>query len=619
MSARGIEAARAFVRIYAEDSRLKQSLTGIRGQFQRLNSSLSGPAVQAAMAGLVAAGAGVVKVAMDMERVGVAFRVMIGDAEKSQQLLKDIADMARTSPLSIAQYQKAGQTLLQFGMQVSEVLPVLDSLGNIAAGDGEKLSRLALAFGQMQAAGRLMGKDLLQMINAGFNPLQEISERTGESMESLKKRMSEGGVSAAEVTKSFRAATAAGGRFAGMNEEISQTAAGVFATMQSEVYELAIAMGNVLLPTAKGVLAAMRGITAVLSNMPEGLVAAATAVIAFVAAVKSVTIALAAYAKAQAIAQGLSGPKGWATLAAGVVAAGAAVAVLNAAEEDYIKTTRDSHSPMNTMAGDLAGIAKAAGAAGNALGSAESKLLGLRYQVDDARDPMAAIKREMADFRRELEAELAPHWLEAGVGDTWVNALLESKVGLTGMMQELTDEIAVLGGQATETELALARMASAGVDPKRIGELKALIAERDRLAKQQEAKDYYKQRQEEMSRAAENVRLAIEDIETTFAREQKRLADLVSAGLLTQAEADEFLEQNPEFAALMRGERLRDALQADTKAQDLRTVSGASVLTRLMNSQQQLDQRQVQLLQQQRELTRRLVTVTEKGLVAWEV
>ncbi len=619
MSARGIEAARAFVRIYAEDSRLKQSLTGIRGQFQRLNASLSGPAVQAAMAGLVAAGAGVVKVAMDMERVGVAFRVMIGDAEKSQQLLQNIADMARTSPLSIAQYQKAGQTLLQFGMQVDEVLPVLDSLGNIAVGDSQKLSRLALAFGQMQAAGRLMGQDLLQMINAGFNPLQEISERTGESMQSLKKRMSEGGVSAAEVTKSFRAATEAGGRFAGMNEEVSQTAAGVFATMQSEVYELAIAMGNVLLPTAKGVLAAMRGITSILSKMPKGLVAAATAVIAFVAAIKTVTIALMMYAKAQAIAQGLSGPKGWAMLAAGVVAAGAALAVLNAAEEDYIQTTRDSHSPMNTMADDLSGIANAAGAAGNAMDSAKAKLLGLRQQVDDARDPMASIKREVADFRRELEAELAPHWLEAGVGDTWVNALLESKVGLTGMMQELTDEIAILGGQATETELALARMASAGVDPERIGELRALIAERDRLAKQQEAKDYYKQREEEMSKAAENVRLAIEDIQTTFAREQQRLAGLVSAGLLTQAEADKFLAQNPEFAELMGGEKLRQVLQTDMKAQDIRTVSGASAITKVISGQQQLNQRQVELLTQQRELTRRLVTATEKGLVAYGV
>ena len=619
MSAKGIEAARAFVRIYAEDSRLKQSLTGIRGQFQRLNASLSGPAVQAAMAGLVAAGAGVVKVATDMERVSVAFRVMIGDSKKAQQLLKDIADMARTSPLSIAQYQKAGQTLLQFGMRAEEVLPVLDSLGNIAAGDGEKLSRLTLAFGQMQAAGRLMGQDLLQMINASFNPLLVISKQTGEGMDSLKKRMSEGAISATEVKDAFLAATGAGGTFNGMNEEISQTAAGVFATLQSEVYELALAMGNVLLPTAKGVLAAMRGITYVLSNMPKGLVAASTAVIAFVAAVKAVTIALSMYAKAQAIAQGLSGPKGWATLAAGVVAAGAALMVLNAAEEDYIQKTRDSHNPMAGMAGDLSDIAGSAGAAGAALDSAKAKLLGLRQQVDDSIDPMASIKREVADFRRELEAELAPHWLEAGVGDTWVNALLESKAGLTGMMQDLTEEIAILGGQATQTELALARMASAGVDPKRIGELRALIAERDRLAQQQEAKDYYKQREEEMSRAAENVRLAIEDVQTTFAREQQRLAGLVSAGLLTQAEADQFLAQNPEFAALMGGEKLRQVLQTDMKAQDIRTVSGASAITKVINGQQQLSQRQVELLTQQRELTRRLVTVTEKGLVAYGV
>ena len=619
MSAKGIEAARAFVRIYAEDSRLKQSLTGIRGQFQRLNASLSGPAVQAAMAGLVAAGAGVVKVATDMERVSVAFRVMIGDSKKAQQLLKDIADMARTSPLSIAQYQKAGQTLLQFGMRAEEVLPVLDSLGNIASGDGEKLSRLALAFGQMQAAGRLMGQDLLQMINAGFNPLLVIFKQTGEGMDSLKKRMSEGAISATEVKDAFLAATGAGGTFNGMNEEISQTAAGVFATLQSEVYELALAMGNVLLPTAKGVLAAMRGITYVLSNMPKGLVAASTAVIAFVAAVKAVTIALSMYAKAQAIAQGLSGPKGWATLAAGVVAAGAALMVLNAAEDEYIQKTRDSHSPMNTMAGDLSGIASSAGAAGDALDSAKAKLLGLRQQVDDSIDPMASIKREVAAFRRELEAELAPHWLEAGVGDTWVNALLESKAGLTGMMQDLTDEIAILGGQATQTELALARMASAGVDPKRIGELRALIAERDRLAQQQEAKDYYKQREEEMSRAAENVRLAVEDVQTTFAREQKRLGEMVSAGLLTQAEADQFLAQNPEFAALMGGEKLRQVLQTDMKAQDIRTVSGASAITKVINGQQQLSQRQVELLTQQRELTRRLVTVTEKGLVAYGV
>jgi hypothetical protein len=353
--------------------------------------------------------------------------------------------------------------------------------------------------------------------------------------------------------------------------------------------------------------------------MPKGLVAASTAVIAFVAAVKAMNIALAVYAKRQAVADALSGPKGWAKLAAGLVAAGAALMVLNAAEEDFIQKTRESHNPMAGMAADMSDIAGAAGAAGDALDSAKQRLLGLRQQVDDSIDPMASIKREVAAFRRELEADLAPHWLEAGVADTWVSALLESKAGLTGMMQDLTDEIAILGGQATQTELALARMASAGVDPKRLDELRALIAERDRLAQQQEARDYYKQREEEMSRAAENVRLAIEDVQTTFAREQKRLAGLVSAGLLTQAEADQFLAQNPEFAALMSGENLRQVLQTDMKAQDIRTVSGASAITKVINGQQQLSQRQVELLTQQRELTRRLVTVTEKGLVAYGV
>jgi tape measure domain-containing protein len=617
MSARGIEAARAFVRIYAEDSRLKQSLTGIRGQFQRLNSSLSGPAVQAAMAGLVAAGAGVVKVAMDMERVGVAFRVMIGDAEKSRQLLQDIADMARTSPLSIAQYQQAGQTLLQFGMQAGEVLPVLDSLGNIAAGDGEKLSRLALAFGQMQSAGRLMGQDLLQMINAGFNPLQEISERTGESMESLKKRMSEGAVSAAEVTASFRAATGAGGRFAGMNEEISQTAAGVYATLQSEVYELAIAMGNVLLPTAKGVLGAMRGLVSLLENMPEGLVTAATAVIAFVAAIKAVTLALMLYAKAQAIAQALSGPKGWGVLLVGAAAAAGAVALISQAEEEMADKAKETHAPLDVMADDLHELADAGQAVDKTMQATSDELERLYQQAEAAADPVAAIEKEVSDLEAALRQTASPDELIDGL--VKLQQVTQYKSGFTDMMREMTDEIEILKGQATETSQALERMAAAGVDPIKMTQLKSLIKERDRLLAEAEKKDAAKERAEDLARAAEDVRLAIEDVQTTFAREQQRLAGLVSAGLLTQAEADQFLAQNPEFAALMGGEKLRQVLQTDMKAQDIRTVSGASAITKIINGQQQLSQRQVELLTQQRELTRRLVTVTEKGLVAYGV
>ena len=57
-------------------------------------------------------------------------------------------------------------------------------------GNNEKFSSMTLAFAQMSAAGRLMGQDLNQMINAGFNPLQVISEKTGKSIAVLKKERS---------------------------------------------------------------------------------------------------------------------------------------------------------------------------------------------------------------------------------------------------------------------------------------------------------------------------------------------------------------------------------------------------------------------------------------------
>ena len=105
----------------------------------------------------------------------------------------------------------------------------------------------------------------------------------------------------------------------------------------------------------------------------------------------------------------------------------------------------------------------------------------------------------------------------------------------------------------------------------------------------------------------------------SFRREQSRLQSLVNQGLLSQSDADAFLRQNPDFARLMSGQALADSLQSQTQAQDLRTVSGAAQLTSIINRQGEVEERQLTVLQQVREVQKRLVTVTEKGLVAWEV
>ena len=83
-------------------------------------------------------------------------------------------------------------------------------LGAVALGNKEKLSSLALVFGQVSSAGRLTGQDLLQFINVGFNPLNYIAKRTGESMEELRDRMSRGAIGVEEVEQAFIDATSNG-------------------------------------------------------------------------------------------------------------------------------------------------------------------------------------------------------------------------------------------------------------------------------------------------------------------------------------------------------------------------------------------------------------------------
>jgi tape measure domain-containing protein len=108
----------------------------------------------------------------------------------------------------------------------------LKAISDISMGESSKFNSLTLAFSQMSAAGKLMGQDLNQMINAGFNPLQIISEKTGKSIATLKDEMSKGAVSAEMVQQAFIDATSAGGKFYNMSENASKTINGQLSMMQ---------------------------------------------------------------------------------------------------------------------------------------------------------------------------------------------------------------------------------------------------------------------------------------------------------------------------------------------------------------------------------------------------
>ncbi|NDD52832.1 hypothetical protein EBZ39_02960 [bacterium] len=207
-----------------------------------------GPAL---VGGLAAVGigsqvVGAVRRAMSAETMEISMEVLIGDASKARQTISELRRMAAQTPYEFPDLADATRTLLGFGIANEDILPTISRVSEIAQGNAATLDRLALVYGQISAAGRLMGQDVLQLINAGFNPLQIISQKTGESMLQLKKRMEDGAISFEEVRDAFISVTGVGGRFYQMNQRQSKTTAGLLSTLRDAYGEVQLAFAKPL-------------------------------------------------------------------------------------------------------------------------------------------------------------------------------------------------------------------------------------------------------------------------------------------------------------------------------------------------------------------------------------
>lgn len=173
----------------------------------------------------------VVSVRSEIESLEASFRTLAGE-QAGGALFKQIKEFATTTPMLMQDLAKGAQTLLAFNIPAEQVMTTLRQIGDISMGDSQKFNSLILAFAQMSSAGKLMGQDLMQMVNAGFNPLSEIAEKTGKSIGTLKDEMSKGAISVDMVKEAFASATSEGGKFYGMLESQSKTIKGSLSNLQ---------------------------------------------------------------------------------------------------------------------------------------------------------------------------------------------------------------------------------------------------------------------------------------------------------------------------------------------------------------------------------------------------
>ena len=201
---------------------------GVGVSFKKILAGIGG------VAAIKHLGSEIINIRGQFRSMEVSLNTMIGEI-KAKPLLTDIKQYAALSPLQLKDVSSATEMMIGFNIEAEKTPRFIRAIGDISRGESQKFNSLTLAFSQMSAAGKLMGQDLNQMINAGFNPLQIISEKTGKSIAQRKDEMSKGTISAEMVQQAFIDVTSEGGKFYKMSENASKEMAGQMSMLQDAI------------------------------------------------------------------------------------------------------------------------------------------------------------------------------------------------------------------------------------------------------------------------------------------------------------------------------------------------------------------------------------------------
>lgn len=210
---------------------LNDGFTVLKGTMANLASQ----AISKVVDGFKSLVGGAVDYQKSMEYYTTSFTVMTGSADKASETVKKLADIGAKTPFDMPQLADATSLLMNFGFNADDAVDSMMMLGDISQGSADKLDSISRAYGKMSSAQKVSLEDINMMIDAGFNPLQEISEHTGESMQSLYDRISHGKMSVDEITESMKRSTSEGGKYFQSMDAQSQTLDGRLSTLSDTV------------------------------------------------------------------------------------------------------------------------------------------------------------------------------------------------------------------------------------------------------------------------------------------------------------------------------------------------------------------------------------------------
>lgn len=203
---------------------------------------LTNPLFQAGVVGAKALSLGIQQ---DMNKTSL--KVMLGSEGAANQLMNDLSGIKMDQNV----LSENAKMMLGFQVQAEKIVPVLSAIGDISMGNAPKMESLTRAFSQMSSTGKLNAEDLNQMIDAGFNPLSQMSKMTGKSVAQLKEEMAKGSISAQMVENAFIGATSEGGAFHNMLNQQAETLGGKWNTFMINMNKKLLNLYTIIGPIAE--------------------------------------------------------------------------------------------------------------------------------------------------------------------------------------------------------------------------------------------------------------------------------------------------------------------------------------------------------------------------------
>lgn len=182
-----------------------------------------------------------------MESYTTDFEIMLGSAAAAAETVESLKEMGASTPFEMSDLAAATKTLLAFNVKASDSEAILTQLGDISLGNVQKLESLTRAYGKMNASQKVSLEDINMMIDAGFNPLLLVADKTGQTMQEVYARISKGGVAFSEIQEAIKQATSEGGQFYKGMEKASKTTDGLISTLEDNAKAL---VGEVFEPVS---------------------------------------------------------------------------------------------------------------------------------------------------------------------------------------------------------------------------------------------------------------------------------------------------------------------------------------------------------------------------------